>query len=222
MRILLAEDETAIRNHVEIALSGAGYLVKSCANGPEAWELGGTEIFDAVVLDLGLPGLDGLTLLKRWRAEGVDTPVLVLTARGSWMERIDGFDSGADDYLPKPFRTEELLARLRALLRRSLNRSARPETTAAGRLVLDLRAMKVRLDGAEVAVTPAEFRALQCLARDPGKAVSAGELALAVQREQGDASRNAMEVLVNRLRRKLGPDLILTRRGFGYHLPDPE
>lgn len=220
MRILLAEDEAAIRNHVETALKGAGYLVASCGTGPEAWELGGTEEFDAIVLDLGLPGLDGLTLLKRWRTEGVDTPVIVLTARGSWMERIDGFDSGADDYLPKPFRTEELLARLRALLRRTRARAARPPVASAGRLKLDLRTLKVRLDGVEIAVTPAEFRALQCLARDPGKAVSAGELALAVQGEQGDASRNAMEVLVNRLRRKLGPDVILTRRGFGYYLPE--
>ncbi len=220
MRILLAEDEDAIRTHVEAALSAAGYLVLSCASGPQAWELGGTEEFDAVVLDLGLPGLDGLTLLKRWRAEGVDTPVIVLTARGSWMERIDGFDSGADDYLPKPFRTEELLARLRALLRRSNGKSARPALAAAGRLLLDLRTLKVRLDGLDIAVTPAEFRALQCLARTPGKAVSAGELAIAVQGEQGDASRNAMEVLVNRLRRKLGADVILTRRGFGYFLPE--
>jgi len=219
MRILLAEDEEAIRVHVETALFAAGYLVSSCKTGPQAWELGCTEEFDAVVLDLGLPGLDGLTLLKRWRAEGIGTPVIVLTARGSWMERVDGFDGGADDYLPKPFRTEELLARLRALLRRSRGMSGEPAVASAGRLLLDLRTLKVRLDGAEIAVTPAEFRALQRLARDPGKTVPAGELALAVQGEQSDASRNAMEVLVNRLRRKLGADVILTRRGFGYYLP---
>lgn len=124
MHILLAEDEQVISAHVKAALEGAGYLVTHCDNGPDAWERGGTENFDASILDLGLPGLDGLTLLKRWRAEGIELPVLVLTARGSWMERVDGFDSGADDYLPKPFRTEELLARLRALLRRSRQHSA--------------------------------------------------------------------------------------------------
>jgi two-component system OmpR family response regulator len=219
MRILLAEDETAIRKHVEAALDAAGYLVTCCTDGPSAWETGGTETFDAIVLDLGLPGLDGLTLLKRWRAEGVDTPVLVLTARGSWMERIDGFDSGADDYLPKPFRTEELLARLRALLRRSNHHAAAPAMALAGALALDLRTRQVRLDGLEIPVTPAEFRALQCLAKEPGATVSAAELAFAVQGEERDASRNAVEVLINRLRRKLGPEAILTRRGFGYYLP---
>jgi DNA-binding response OmpR family regulator len=219
MRILLAEDEAAIRTHVEAALAGAGYVVTACANGPDAWEAGGTENFDAIVLDLGLPGLDGLTLLKRWRAEGVTTPVIVLTARGSWMERVDGFDSGADDYLPKPFRTEELLARLRALLRRAGSAQAQPAVRSAGAMSIDLRTRQVRIDGRDIAVTPAEFRALERLARNPGETVSHAELALAVQGEETDASRNAMEVLVNRLRRKLGQNAIATRRGFGYFIP---
>jgi DNA-binding response OmpR family regulator len=222
MRILFAEDEAAIRTHVEAALAGAGYVVTACTNGPDAWEAGGTESFDAIVLDLGLPGLDGLTLLKRWRAEGVTTPVIVLTARGSWMERVDGFDSGADDYLPKPFRTEELLARLRALLRRSGAAQAKPAVRSAGGLSLDMRTRQVRIDGREHAVTPAEFRALERLARNPGETVSHADLALAVQGEETDASRNAMEVLVNRLRRKLGQDAIATRRGFGNYIPARE
>jgi DNA-binding response OmpR family regulator len=218
MRILLAEDEAAIRIHVEAALTGAGYVVTACTNGPATWEAGGTENFDAIVLDLGLPGLDGLTLLKRWRAEGVTTPVIVLTARGSWMERVDGFDSGADDYLPKPFRTEELLARLRALLRRSGAAQAQQAVRSAGAMSLDMRTRQVRIDGRDIAVTPAEFRALERLARNPGETVSHADLALAVQGEETDASRNAMEVLVNRLRRKLGQDAIVTRRGFGYFI----
>jgi two-component system, OmpR family, response regulator len=222
MRILLAEDEAAIRDHVGAALEGAGYIVTACANGPDAWEAGGTEHFDAIVLDLGLPGLDGLTLLKRWRAEGVATPVIVLTARGSWMERVDGFDSGADDYLPKPFRTEELLARLRALLRRAGSTQAQTIVRSAGGLALDLRARQVRIDGRDIAVTPAEFRALERLARNPGETVSHADLSHAVQGEESDASRNAMEVLINRLRRKLGADAIATRRGFGYYIPADE
>jgi two-component system OmpR family response regulator len=218
MRVLLVEDEAAIAAHVERSLADNGYLVTVSDNGPDAWETGGTEDFDAIVLDLGLPGLDGLTLLRRWRAEGVGTPVIVLTARGSWMERVDGFDAGADDYLPKPFRTEELLARLRALLRRS-GRVPAP-AVAAGRLVIDQRTMKVTLDGEVVSVTPAEYRALSLLASEPGRAVSAAELAAAAQGRDDDASRNAAEVLVTRLRRKLGPGVIATRRGFGYYLAD--
>lgn len=219
MRILLAEDEPAIRAHVKQALLDAGYHVLTCENGPDAWEVGGTEAFDAVVLDLGLPGLDGLTLLKRWRAEGVMTPVLVLTARGSWMERVDGFDSGADDYLPKPFRTEELLARLRALMRRSGTKTANA-VISAGEMVIDTKSRQVRLAGKPVPMTPAEFRAVERLARNPGEVVSASDLALAVRGEESDHSRNGVEVLINRLRRKLGAGMILTRRGFGYSLPD--
>jgi len=217
MRILVVEDEAAISAHVRAALEAAGFLVESCDNGPEAWELGGTEDFDAIILDLGLPGLDGLTLLKRWRGEGVETPVLVLTARGSWMERVDGFDAGADDYLPKPFRSEELLARLRALLRRA-GRLA-PASRAAGRLTIDSRAMRIQLDAKPVSVSPAEYRAIEKLAAAPGQVVSIGELSEAIHGHD-DGSRNAIEVLINRLRRKLGPGIILTRRGFGYYLSD--
>jgi DNA-binding response OmpR family regulator len=136
------------------------------------------------------------------------------------MERVDGFDSGADDYLPKPFRTEELLARLRAILRRVVASAQQQTAISAGRVVIDTRRRQVRVDGSEIAVTPAEFRALERLARVPGESVSPAELALAVQGEQSDHSRNAMEVLINRLRRKLGPGVIETRRGFGYHLAE--
>ncbi len=218
MRILLVEDEKAIREHVSNALNAAGYQVECCDNGPQAWELGQTNDYSAVILDLGLPGLDGLTLLKRWRADGVAVPVLVLTARGSWMERVDGFDSGADDYLPKPFRTEELLARLRALLRRS--NGAHANVRSVGRLVIDDAALRISLDGKPVDVTPMEFRALVLLAGQPGRAHSVSEIAAAVQGREDDNMRNSVEVMVNRLRRKLGDGVILTRRGFGYCLAD--
>lgn len=216
MRILLAEDEAAIAEHVCNTLAAAGYLVTACATGPEAWEAGSTADFDAIVLDLGLPGLDGLTLLKRWRAEGMNVPVLVLTARGSWMERVDGFDSGADDYLPKPFRAEELLARLRALLRRANGAAATARKT--GRLVIDGNRMAVFLDGAAIEVTPSEYRALWQLAGSPGVPIPAHKLAAAAIGREDDHAGNAVEVMINRLRKKIGPDIILTRRGFGYYL----
>ncbi|MFZ1813157.1 MAG: response regulator transcription factor [Rhizobiaceae bacterium] len=218
MHILFAEDEPAIASHVITALQAAGYLVTHCDNGPTTWELGGTADYDAIILDLGLPGLDGLTLLKRWRNEGIETPVMVLTARGSWMERVDGFDSGADDYLPKPFRSEELLARLRALLRRAgrINDGA----VTFGRLTVDTRGALVSVDGAPASVSPSEFRALARLMAEPGAVVSAAELAFAVQGREDDTARNAVEVLINRLRRKLGSGIVETRRGFGYFIAD--
>ena len=218
MRILLAEDEEAIAGHVAGHLERDGYSVTTCRDGAEAWDIGANEPFDAVVLDLGLPSLDGLTLLRRWRADGITIPVIVLTARGSWMERVDGFDAGADDYLPKPFRIEELKARLRAILRRA--GSGRPENQAlaGGRLVLRPELREVRLDGAFLQLTPSEYRALECLAAAEGRPVDAWEIARRALDRDDDKAGNAAEVLVNRLRRKLGEGIVLNRRGFGYHI----
>jgi two-component system, OmpR family, response regulator len=216
MRLLVAEDDPAIRAHVADRLEAAGYRVDAVSDGETAWEKGGTEDYAAIILDLGLPGLDGLTILKQWRREGVTTPVIILTARGSWMERVDGFDAGGDDYLPKPFRVEELLARLRALLRRS--GSVRDDNMAAGRFHLDHARRTVRLDGAPLSLSPNEFRALAYLIEKAGQVVSQIELANHVQGRDDDDAKNAVEAMIARLRRKTFAGAILTRRGFGYEL----
>lgn len=218
MRVLLAEDDSAIAEMVHDQLSTAGYVVEAASHGPDIWERGETGDFAAIVLDLGLPGMDGLSILKRWRQAGVETPVLVLTARGSWMERVDGFDAGADDYLPKPFRAEELLARLRALIRRS--RPKPHSVMTAGRFSLDEAAKRVTFDGQPIEISPMEYRLIAYLATRKGQAVTAIELANHVQGRDDDQAKNAIEAMVTRLRKKTGPDSIQNRRGFGYVLPD--
>ena len=216
MRILLAEDDQSIANHLTAALVAAGYDVEHLSSGPEVWSRGGDEEFAAIVLDLGLPGLDGLTVLKRWRKEGNDVPVIVLTARGSWMERVDGFDAGADDYLPKPFRTEELLVRLRALIRRSsVNKST---ILSIGTLSLDEATMVASRNGKPINLSPLECRMLQLFLRNLGKIVTPAEIAQQVQGRDDVSSQNAVEAMVARLRKKLGPQTITTRRGFGYYI----
>lgn len=220
MRILLAEDDATISDLVTNQLTSAGYLTETLSNGPEIWERGETGDFAAIILDLGLPGMDGLSILKRWRQSGVETPVLVLTARGSWMERVDGFDAGADDYLPKPFRAEELLARLRALLRRSQVRSH--TVISAGRFSLDEATKRVSFDGQPVEVSPMEYRLVAYLASRKGQTVPAIELANHVQGRDDDAAKNAIEAMVTRLRKKTSADSIQNRRGFGYLLADEE
>ena len=192
--------------------------METCARGPDVWETGETGDYDAIILDLGLPGMDGLSILKRWRQAGLETPVLVLTARGSWMERVDGFDAGADDYLPKPFRAEELLARLRALLRRS-KLTPQPVVTA-GRFSIDEAAKRLMFEGQPIDVSPMEYRLVAYLASRKGQAVSAIELATHVQGRDDDAAKNAIEAMVTRLRKKTAPDSIQNRRGFGYLLSD--
>ncbi|MEY9884661.1 response regulator transcription factor [Bradyrhizobium sp. USDA 329] len=214
MRLLLVEDDRRIAADVEKALRAAGYVVETVRNGEEAWFRGDTEDYGAVVLDLGLPGMDGLAVLKRWRANGRSMPVLVLTARGSWAERVDGIDAGADDYLPKPFRMEELLARLRSIVRRSAGHAS--PRIVAGDVELDERQMKVTLRGAPVALSPLEYRLIAFLLHHRGRVVSQQELDENVYGHGEDHESNALEVLVGRVRKKLGADLIETRRGFGY------
>jgi DNA-binding response OmpR family regulator len=216
MRILLAEDDAAIADLVAKQLAQAGYMTDPVANGPEAWERGETNDYAAIILDLGLPGMDGLSILKRWRQAGVETPVLVLTARGSWMERVDGFDAGADDYLPKPFRSEELLARLRALLRRA---QVRPQlVVSAGRFTLDEAAKRIAFDGQPIDISPMEYRLVAYLASRKGQTVPAIELANHVQGRDDDAAKNAIEAMVARIRKKTATESIQNRRGFGYIL----
>ena len=214
MRILVVEDEPRIAADVETALRASGYAVDIVDDGEEAWFRGDTEDYDAVVLDLGLPKIDGLTLLKRWRAGGRAFPVLVLTARGTWTERVEGIDAGADDYLPKPFEMDELLARLRAILRRSVGRAA-PVLTS-GPLSLDTRQMRVTLRGVPVALSPLEYRLIAYLMHHAGRVVPMVELSDHLYDLDNDRDPNAIEVIVARLRRKLGSGVIETRRGFGY------
>lgn len=214
MRVLLVEDEPVIAEDVTGALKESGFIVDHAKDGEDAWFMGDTEPYDAVVLDLGLPQLDGLSVLKRWRAAGQTFPILILSARGSWMERVDGIEAGADDYLPKPFEMAELIARLRALIRRSAG-VAQPVVTV-GDLIVDTRRMSILFAGQPIRVTPLEFRLVDYLVHNMNRAVSAGELSEHLHGLDGAADTNAIEAMVSRLRRKLGPDVISTRRGFGY------
>jgi two-component system, OmpR family, response regulator len=214
MKVLVVEDEPRIAADVATALKASGYAVDTVGDGEEAWFLGGTENYDAAILDLGLPRLDGLTLLKRWRQEGRTFPVLVLTARGAWTERVEGIDAGADDYLPKPFEMDELLARLRAILRRSAGQAA--PVLISGALTLDTRQMRVTRSGLPVALSPLEYRLLAYLMHHAGRVVPPTELADHLYDTDHDRDTNAIEVIVARLRRKLGAEAIETRRGFGY------
>jgi DNA-binding response OmpR family regulator len=214
MRILLVEDEARIAADIVATLRAAGYVVERVRDGDEAWFRGDTEDYDLVVLDLGLPKMDGLAVLKRWRAGGRTMPVLVLTARGSWAERVEGIDAGADDYLPKPFRMEELLARVRALIRRSAGHSA--SIIEVGPLSLDARQMRVAVNGVPVTLSPLEYRLVAYLMHHSGRVVPAPELLEHLYGDDDAREANALEAVVARLRKKLGPTAIETRRGFGY------
>ncbi|RDL49274.1 Transcriptional activator protein CopR [Ensifer sp. M14] len=218
MRILLAEDDHNIATHVVTKLEAEGYGVDTLANGPDVWEQGENGTYAAIILDLGLPGMDGLSILKRWRKAGLETPVLVLTARGSWMERVDGFDAGADDYLPKPFRAEELVARLRALLRRGGPRLQ--SVRSAGRFTLDETTRRVTFDGQVLELSPLEYRMIALFMERKGQVLTQLELASHVQGREDDAAKNAVEAMIARLRKKTESSAIETRRGFGYLLPD--
>jgi two-component system OmpR family response regulator len=216
LKVLVVEDEARLSRQLAQSLGEAGYAVDCAADGEQADFLARTEGYDAVVLDLGLPKVDGLTLLRTWREAGVATPVLVLTARGSWHERVQGIDGGADDYMGKPFRIEEVLARLRALIRRASGQML-PELRS-GPVALDPRTSRVSVDGEAVRLTAHEFRVLSYLMHQRGRVVSQSELVEHVYAQDFDRDSNTIEVFIARLRRKLGNEAIETVRGLGYRM----
>lgn len=219
MRCLIVEDDPDIQADLRRGLEAAGFAVDASGDGNDAWFLGDTEDYDAVVLDLGLPGLDGLSVLRRWRSAGRAFPVIVLSARGDWTEKVEGIEAGADDYMGKPFQLGELVVRVRGLMRRGAGRTS--NVVAAGRLRLDTTRMNATFDGAPAQLSPLEFRLLDQLAHSPERAVSAGELAEHLYGAADAVDTNAIEAIVARLRRKFGADVIATRRGFGYLLGGP-
>lgn len=216
MRILIVEDEHRIADDIAAAVRACGYIAEIANEGEDAWFRGSTSGYSAIILDLGLPNLDGLTILKRWRKEGLATPVIILTARGAWAERVDGIDAGADDYLAKPFRMEELMARLRALLRRS-GGHVQPVITV-GPVSVEPRTMRVTVNGLPADLTPLEYRLVSYLSHNLGRVVSQAELSDALYSHDSERSSNAIEALVGRLRKKLRVKLIETKRGFGYRI----
>jgi two-component system, OmpR family, response regulator len=218
VRILIVEDEAALSRQLATSLKDAGYVVDCAADGERGDFLAQTERYDAILLDLGLPKIDGLTLLARWRDAGMDVPVLVLTARGSWHEKVQGIDGGADDYVAKPFRMEEVLARLRALIRRASGHVT--TELRCGALALDPRTAKVTVNGVPVKLTSHEFRVLSYLMHHRGRVVPQSELMDHIYAEGSDRDSNTVEVFVGRLRRKLGVSCIETVRGMGYRLED--
>ena len=218
MRVLVVEDETRLSEQLSAACSQAGYAVDCAFDGERADFLVNTEEYDAIVLDLGLPKTDGLTLLRRWRDAGLTVPVLVLTARGSWHEKVQGIDGGADDYVAKPFRMEEVLARLRALIRRAAGHAS--ASLQVGAVALDSRRARVTLDGAPVKLTSHEFRVLSYLMHHRDRVVSQSELTEHIYAQDFERDSNTVEVFIARLRRKLGSTFIETVRGLGYRVTD--
>ena len=216
MRVLIVEDEPDLARQLKAALGDAGYAVDHAPDGEEAQFLGDTEPYDAIVLDLGLPKIDGVSVLERWRKDGMSSPVLILTARGAWSEKVAGFDAGADDYLTKPFHTEELLARLRALVRRAAGHSA--PALSCGGLLLDPRAARASVNGEPVRMTSLEYRLLHYLMLHQGRVISRTELLEHLYDQDFDRDSNTIEVFIGRLRKKIGSDRIETVRGLGYRL----
>ncbi|MEM8826428.1 MAG: response regulator transcription factor [Pseudomonadota bacterium] len=219
MRILVVEDEPTLGQQLKDVLEGAGYAVDLAADGEDGHFLGETESYDAVILDLGLPEMDGLTILDRWRKAEKTMPVLVLTARDSWSDKVAGLDAGADDYLGKPFKMEELIARLRALIRRSAGLAS--SELEAGDVRLDTRSGRVTKGGAPVRLTAQEYKLLSYLMHHKGKVVSRTELIEHIYDQDFDRDSNTIEVFITRIRKKLGAELIETIRGLGYTLDDP-
>jgi two-component system, OmpR family, response regulator len=219
MRILLVEDDKDLQRLLKKALSEAGYVVDVAADGEEGHFLGDTEPYDAVVLDLGLPKMDGVTVLERWRKAGRKMPVLILTARDRWSDKVAGFDAGADDYVAKPFYTEELLARLRALLRRAAGIAS--ADIEVGPLRIDTRSSRVTVEGNPIKLTSLEYRLLAYLAHHKGQVLSRTDLVEHLYDQDFDRDSNTIEVFIGRLRKKLGVDVIHTVRGLGYRLDEP-
>ncbi len=216
MRILVAEDVEKVSQSIAAALHASGFLSDIAADGEDVWFKGSTGTYSAIILDLGLPKLDGLSILKRWRQEGITTPVIILSARGTWSERVAGIDIGADDYLAKPFEMAELLSRVRALVRRNAGQVS--SVLTFGELTVDLQLSRVTLNGAPVSLTPLEFRLVQYLATSNGRAVSQVELADNLYDHDHDRDANAVEAAISRVRRKLGSSVIQNKRGFGYFI----
>lgn len=216
MRILLVEDDRLIARDLIAHLERAGYVVDHARDGEDGWFRGDSEDFAAAILDLGLPSMDGMTILKRWRKDGRRFPVLILTARGNWEERVEGIEAGADDYLAKPFQIPEVLARLRAILRRYAGEPS--PVLSAGGLRLDPRVKSVTLGDRPVDLTPLEYRCLHHLLQNRERHVSQQELTEQLYAQDFDRDSNSVEVLIGRLRRKLGRAFIETRRGYGYRI----
>jgi two-component system OmpR family response regulator len=219
MRVLVVEDDPELSRQLKAALTEAGYAVDHSADGEEGHYLGDTEPYDAIVLDLGLPELDGVSVLKKWRQAGKTVPVLILTARGQWGEKVSGFDAGADDYVTKPFHMEEVLARLRALIRRSAGHAS--SELVCGPVRVDTSSGKVSVDGNPVKLTAQELRLLTYLMHHQGKVVSRTEITEHIYDQDFDLDSNTIEVFVGRLRKKLGVPVIQTKRGLGYQLVAP-
>ena len=214
MRILIVEDDKDLNRQLVTALTDAGYAVDSAFDGEEGCHFGETEPYDAIVLDLGLPKLDGLSIIERWRRNEIKTPVLILTARDRWSEKVSGINAGADDYVAKPFQMEEVIARVRALLRRGAG-VAKPELEC-GPLRLDTRSARVTFNGSQIKLTGLEFRLLSYLMHHQSRVVSRTELVEHLYQQDFDRDSNTIEVFVGRLRRKIPADLIHTVRGLGY------
>jgi two-component system OmpR family response regulator len=220
MRLLVVEDDPDLNRQIVGALTDAGYVVDKAMDGEEGHFLGETEPYDAVVLDLGLPVLDGVSILEKWRRAGKKMPVLILTARDRWSDKVAGFDAGADDYVAKPFHMEEVLARIRALLRRSAGHAT--SEIACGPLLLDTKSARVTVNGNAVKLTSLEFRLLAYLMHHKGKVVSRTELVEHLYDQDFDRDSNTIEVFVGRLRKKLGVDVLHTIRGMGYCVSEPD
>jgi two-component system OmpR family response regulator len=218
MRILVVEDDTNLNRQLKEALEEAGYAVDVAFDGEEGHFLGDTEPYDAVVLDIGLPQMDGLSVLEEWRRAGKTMPVLLLTARDRWSDKVQGIDAGADDYVAKPFHMEEVLARLRALVRRAAGLAS--NEIVAGAVRLDSRSGKVTVDGQSVKLTSHELRLLSYLMHHKGKVISRTELTEHLYDQDFDRDSNTIEVFVGRLRKKLPDDCIQTVRGLGYQIAE--
>jgi len=214
VRLLVVEDDKTLNQQIVTALEGAGYAVDHAHDGEEGQFLGETEPYDCVILDLGLPKTDGVTLLGNWRRAGLRMPVIILTARDRWSDKVSGFDAGADDYVTKPFHMEELLARVRALLRRAAGHAT--SEIACGPVSLDTRSGRVLVEGTAIKLTSHEYRLLSYLMHHKGRIVSRGELTEHLYDQDFDRDSNTIEVFVGRLRKKLGVDIIQTVRGLGY------
>ena len=218
MRVLVIEDNAELTRQIKSTLEHALYVVDEAYDGEEGLFLGETEHYDAVILDLGLPKLDGIEVLERWRTAGNDVPVLILTSRHTWREKVAGLRAGADDYLAKPFEYEELLARVEALIRRATGHSSSILQCYCGKVVMDTTSARVTMEGNLVELTALEYRTLEYLMQHEGQVVSKTELTEHIYDQDFDRDSNVIEVLINRLRGKVCPDMIKTRRGLGYQL----